>query len=110
VLRLPTPPGSISERSDAQSPSGNSPTSAIYDTTAALVSVLELYDVRHVHRIFLKLQEELQLLDDTSQDSRGQSRDHELRTAPLYTRDAYIAADIRDYRAQYGVLGKVIQT
>ncbi|KIM90985.1 hypothetical protein PILCRDRAFT_59166 [Piloderma croceum F 1598] len=66
--------------------------------------------MRHVHRIFLKLQEELQLLDDTSQDSRGQSRDHELRTAPLYTRDAYVAADLRDHGAQYGVLGKVIQT
>jgi hypothetical protein len=54
-------------------------------------------------------QEELQLLDDASINSRGQSRDHELRTAPIFTRDAYTAAGFQGHTAQYGVLGKVIQ-
>jgi hypothetical protein len=60
--------------------------------------------------VFETLQQELQLLDDASLDSHGQSRDHELRTAPIFTRDAYVAAGFHDHAAQYGVLGKVMQT
>ncbi|KAH7930072.1 hypothetical protein BV22DRAFT_1079734 [Leucogyrophana mollusca] len=52
--------------------------------------------------------EELQLLRDDNLDARGRSRDHELRTAPLLTRDAYVAAGYRDHTTQYGVMGRAL--
>ena len=55
-------------------------------------------------------QEELQLLDDASLDSGARSRDHELRTAPIFTRDAYNEAGFKNTSTQYGVLGRVLQT
>lgn len=55
-------------------------------------------------------QEELQLLDDMSLDSGARSIDHEWRTAPIFTRDAYNEAGLKATSTQYGVLGKVIQT
>lgn len=53
-------------------------------------------------------QEELALLHDSASDTKGRSRDHELRTAPIVTRDAYVAAGYRDTMTQYGVLGRVL--
>ena len=54
--------------------------------------------------------EELQLLDDNSFDSCHNSKDHELNTAPILTRDAYITvvSDHADNTTQYGVLGRAI--
>ncbi|OAX42919.1 hypothetical protein K503DRAFT_766314 [Rhizopogon vinicolor AM-OR11-026] len=52
--------------------------------------------------------EELELLHDSIADPRGKSRDHELRTAPIITRDAYVAAGYREGATQYGVLGSVL--
>lgn len=52
----------------------------------------------------------MHLLDDASLDSTGRSKDHELRTAPVFTRDAYKAAGFEAHKSQYGVLGRLIQT
>ncbi|KAG1832977.1 hypothetical protein EV424DRAFT_1622478 [Suillus variegatus] len=52
--------------------------------------------------------EELELLHDSISDVRGRSKDHELRTAPIITRDAYIAAGYREGATQYGVLGSIL--
>lgn len=52
--------------------------------------------------------EELELLHDSISDVRGRSKDHELRTAPIVTRDAYIAAGYREGATQYGVLGSIL--
>ena len=54
-------------------------------------------------------QEELVLLHDGANDVQGRSKDHELRTAPIVTRDAYVAAGYRDNMTQYGVLGRALQ-
>ncbi|KAF7981663.1 hypothetical protein HWV62_32784 [Athelia sp. TMB] len=53
--------------------------------------------------------EEVQLLEDDSLNTRGRSRDHELRTAPIFTRDAYVALGTAGHTTQYGVLGKVLE-
>jgi len=53
-------------------------------------------------------QEELALLHDGANDIQGRSKDHELRTAPIVTRDAYVAAGYRDNMTQYGVLGRAL--
>ncbi|KAF8138654.1 hypothetical protein EV363DRAFT_538664 [Boletus edulis] len=53
--------------------------------------------------------EELALLHDGANDTQGRSKDHELRTAPIVTRDAYVAAGYRDNMTQYGVLGRALQ-
>ena len=55
-----------------------------------------------------RFQEELTLLHDGANDAKGRSRDHELRTAPIVTRDAYVAAGYRDNMTQYGVLGRAL--
>ncbi|KAF8843192.1 hypothetical protein BDN67DRAFT_243117 [Paxillus ammoniavirescens] len=52
--------------------------------------------------------DELALLHDSSINVRGRSRDHELRTAPIVTRDAYVAAGYREHTTQYGVLGRAV--
>ncbi|KAH7916101.1 hypothetical protein BJ138DRAFT_685652 [Hygrophoropsis aurantiaca] len=52
--------------------------------------------------------EELQLLRDESNDTRNRSKDHEMRTAPILTRDAYAVAGYRDHMTQYGVLGRAL--
>jgi hypothetical protein len=54
------------------------------------------------------LQDELALLHDSSINVRGRSRDHEIRTAPIVTRDAYVAAGYREHATQYGVLGRAV--
>jgi hypothetical protein len=58
------------------------------------------------HLTYVK--EELELLHDSMSDVRGRSNDHELRTAPIITRDAYIAAGYREGATQYGVLGSIL--
>ena len=55
------------------------------------------------------IQEELALLHDSASDTKGRSRDHELKTAPLVTRDAYVAAGYHENTTQYGVLGRALQ-
>lgn len=50
------------------------------------------------------LQEELTLLNHSIVDSENQSN-HELMTAPLITREAYIEAGFHSSTTQYGVLG-----
>lgn len=52
--------------------------------------------------------EELELLHDSISDTRGRSKDHELNTAPIITRDAYVAAAYRECATQYGVLGSIL--
>lgn len=56
----------------------------------------------------MHVQEELALLHDSGNDIKGRSKDHELRTAPVVTRDAYVAAGYRDNMTQYGVLGRAL--
>ncbi|KAH8106066.1 hypothetical protein BXZ70DRAFT_918051 [Cristinia sonorae] len=51
--------------------------------------------------------EELQLLNHTALETRDRS-DHELRTAPLLTRSAYLAAGFHGINSQYGVLGSAL--
>lgn len=53
------------------------------------------------------LQDELELLNHTALDSGGRN-DHELRTAPVLTRGAYLAAGFFERSTQYGVLGSVL--
>lgn len=68
--------------------------------------------IGNVHVGFTSLtrvfQEELALLHDGANDAQGRSKDHELRTAPIVTRDAYVAAGYRDNMTQYGVLGRAL--
>lgn len=54
------------------------------------------------------VKEELELLHDSISDTRGRSKDHELNTAPIITRDAYVAAAYRECATQYGVLGSIL--
>ena len=58
------------------------------------------------HDIFFP--QELQLLDCNPSDHDCSSRRHELNTAPILTRDAYIASGCHEETSQYGVLGRVI--
>lgn len=51
--------------------------------------------------------EELELLNHSAIDSRDKT-DHELRTAPLLTREAYLAAGVHSANSQYGVLGSAL--
>lgn len=64
----------------------------------------------YVECVFLTrtLQEELALLHDSASDAQGRSKDHELRTAPVVTRDAYVAGGYQDSMTQYGVLGRAL--
>lgn len=41
-------------------------------------------------------------------DASDLSKDHELQTAPLITREAYIAAGYKKHSTQYGVMGQVL--
>ncbi|KAH9951841.1 hypothetical protein B0H21DRAFT_717813 [Amylocystis lapponica] len=50
---------------------------------------------------------ELQLLDGASA-VLGHEDDHEVKTAPILTRDAYVAAGISARPSQYGVLGSLL--
>lgn len=52
--------------------------------------------------------DELQLLHDNPSDLKVRSKEHEIRTAPIITRDAYVAAGYREHTSQYGVLGRTI--
>ncbi|EGO01860.1 hypothetical protein SERLA73DRAFT_49276 [Serpula lacrymans var. lacrymans S7.3] len=51
---------------------------------------------------------EMHLLQDDPTTVSGRSRDHELKTAPIFTRDAYVAAGYREHTTQYGVMGKTL--
>lgn len=50
---------------------------------------------------------ELQLLDD-AEPGTTESCDHELKTAPLFTRDARLPAGFRPHKSQYGLLGSLM--
>ncbi|KAH7887887.1 hypothetical protein F5I97DRAFT_1935940 [Phlebopus sp. FC_14] len=53
--------------------------------------------------------DELKLLHDSvDNNARARSRDHELRTAPIITRDAFVAAGYQEHTTQYGVLGRAL--
>lgn len=52
--------------------------------------------------------DELQLLHDNPSNLKVRSKEHEIRTAPIITRDAYVAAGYREQTSQYGVLGRTI--
>ena len=52
----------------------------------------------------------MRLLDDDALDSLGRSQDHELCTAPIMARDAYVVAEQDNQTIQYGVLGKILST
>ncbi|THH12311.1 hypothetical protein EW146_g7741 [Bondarzewia mesenterica] len=57
-----------------------------------------------------ELDNELLLLDNLSfaSDSGNDGGNHELKTAPIFTRDAYIEANLDQNIMQYGVLGTVV--
>ncbi|THH33650.1 hypothetical protein EUX98_g521 [Antrodiella citrinella] len=61
----------------------------------------------HTNRTVGPALEELQLLNHSVVESRDRS-DHELRTAPLLTRGAYLAAGFPGINSQYGVLGSAL--
>ncbi|OAX37557.1 hypothetical protein K503DRAFT_792881 [Rhizopogon vinicolor AM-OR11-026] len=44
----------------------------------------------------------------TNVDTQDLSKDHELQTAPLITREAYIAAGYKKHSTQYGVMGETL--
>ncbi|KZT20771.1 hypothetical protein NEOLEDRAFT_1140300 [Neolentinus lepideus HHB14362 ss-1] len=50
---------------------------------------------------------EFELLDDTFTKISVEDHDHELSTAPILTRDAYVQADFDHSKTQYGVLGGI---
>lgn len=52
--------------------------------------------------------DELQLLHDNLSNLKARSKEHEIRTAPVITRDAYVAAGYREETSQYGVLGRTM--
>ena len=52
--------------------------------------------------------QEFTLLDDAEWDDRDQGNDHELFTAPILTRDAYVAVGGEERIGQYGVMGKIL--
>jgi hypothetical protein len=54
----------------------------------------------------LRFKDEMSLLEDNVFDSLGNSQEHELRTAPIMTRDANVLVE-QNSLTQYGVLGKV---
>lgn len=70
--------------------------------------VLSCYCIPWASSHMTGAKEELELLHDGIADTRGKSKDHELRTAPIITRDAYVAAGYREGATQYGVLGSVL--
>ncbi|KAG2153450.1 uncharacterized protein EDB93DRAFT_1134981 [Suillus bovinus] len=51
---------------------------------------------------------ELKHLRSLTVDASDLSKDHELQTAPLITREAYIAAGYKKHSTQYGVMGQVL--
>jgi hypothetical protein len=52
--------------------------------------------------------QEFTLLDDAEWDDKDQGNDHELFTAPILTRDAYVAVGGEESIGQYGVMGKIL--
>ncbi len=52
--------------------------------------------------------QEFTLLDDASEENKDQSDNHELFTAPIMTRDAYVAVGGKKNIGQYGVMGKIL--
>jgi len=53
------------------------------------------------------MQVELKHLQISTVDASDRSKDHELETAPLITREAYITAGYKKHSTQYGVMGQV---
>jgi len=51
---------------------------------------------------------ELKHLQSLTVDTADLSKDHELQTAPLITREAYIAAGYKKTSTQYGVMGQTM--
>lgn len=51
---------------------------------------------------------EFELLGEKSENSHDSSTNHEMRTAPLLTRDAFMLVAKEDVSMQYGVLGETL--
>ncbi|KAG1732028.1 uncharacterized protein EDB91DRAFT_1251964 [Suillus paluster] len=51
---------------------------------------------------------ELKHLQSSTVDASDLSKDHELKTAPLITREAYVTAGYKKNSTQYGVMGEVL--
>ena len=68
----------------------------------------ELLHLTEPHAISAIYQGEQRLLSHVKLDDRD-SRDHELRTAPVMTREAYTAAGGRASLPQRGLLGSVVE-
>ncbi|KAG2751063.1 hypothetical protein P692DRAFT_20831735 [Suillus brevipes Sb2] len=51
---------------------------------------------------------ELKHLQGLTVDASDLSKDHEIQTAPLITREAYIAAGYKKHSTQYGVMGQAL--
>ena len=47
-------------------------------------------------------------MDDAEEDNKDQADDHELLTAPILTRDAYVAVGGERNIGQYGLMGKIL--
>ncbi|KAG1766784.1 hypothetical protein EDD22DRAFT_978349 [Suillus occidentalis] len=54
------------------------------------------------------MQVELKHLQGLTVDASDLSKDHEMQTAPLITREAYIAAGYKKHSTQYGVMGQAL--
>jgi hypothetical protein len=54
------------------------------------------------------MQVELKHLQGLTVDASDLSKDHEIQTAPLITREAYIAAGYKKHSTQYGVMGQAL--
>ncbi|KAG1715954.1 hypothetical protein ID866_1243 [Astraeus odoratus] len=52
--------------------------------------------------------DELQLLVDHVSTTKGRSKEHEIRTAPIITREAYAVVGYNNKTTQYGVLGRTM--
>ena len=50
----------------------------------------------------------MQLLDDETSGGNPESCEHEVKTAPLFTRDAKLPAGFCPHKSQYGLLGSVL--
>jgi hypothetical protein len=63
--------------------------------------------LRHRSLNLNSFQEEFQLLDSGTPGAT-ESGEHEMKTAPLFTRDAKLPAGFCPHKSQYGLLGSLM--
>ncbi|KAI0751494.1 hypothetical protein C8Q80DRAFT_1157639 [Daedaleopsis nitida] len=52
--------------------------------------------------------DEMALLFDDARVDNAELEEHELKTAPMFTREAFLSAGVNEENSQYGVLGRII--